>query len=79
LLTILPYSVQPAVDAAGNVLLWNGEVFGGSLGPSGVPVPRPEENDTDAVLEALGASGGGDQGDPEAVALHVRRVLRPEE
>jgi hypothetical protein len=63
------------MDAAGNVLLWNGEVFGGSLGSSGVPTPGPAESDTDAVLAALGAiegDGNGEGGNAEAVADHVR-------
>ncbi|CAJ1078694.1 asparagine synthetase domain-containing protein 1 [Xyrichtys novacula] len=37
---------QPFQDDAGNVLLWNGEIFGG------IPV-RPEENDTAVVSQKL--------------------------
>lgn len=68
-------SVQPAVDAHGNVLLWNGEVFGGALGSMADDgaVPGPEENDTDAVLAALGAVA--DDSDPQTVAQHVRCVV----
>lgn len=40
---------QPAVDEMGNLLLWNGEVFGGELA---VPVGM---SDTNAMLMALGA------------------------
>lgn len=68
--------MQPTVDAGGNALLWNGEVFGGRLGPAGMAVPGPEENDTDAVLAALGAwdlrADDGERRDAEAVAQHVR-------
>ncbi len=49
---------QPAVDAAtGNVLLWNGEIFGGGFGGEGdgVATPGPALGDTEAVLQALGA------------------------
>ncbi|XP_028661900.2 asparagine synthetase domain-containing protein 1 [Erpetoichthys calabaricus] len=44
-----PLTPQPLEDDDGNVLLWNGEVFGG------VPVCS-EDNDTQAVLRHLGAS-----------------------
>uniref|UniRef100_A0A8C4TTN7 Asparagine synthetase domain-containing protein 1 n=1 Tax=Erpetoichthys calabaricus TaxID=27687 RepID=A0A8C4TTN7_ERPCA len=44
-----PLTPQPLEDDDGNVLLWNGEVFGG------VPVGS-EDNDTQAVLRHLGAS-----------------------
>ncbi|MED6274389.1 hypothetical protein CHARACLAT_015897 [Characodon lateralis] len=37
---------QPLQDGAGNVLMWNGEIFGG------LPV-NPEENDTTAVSQRL--------------------------
>lgn len=75
-------SVQPAVDAVGNVLLWNGEVFGGQLGAQEsaaaaaaltTPTPGPEENDTDAVLAALGADEA--LADPDAVRRHCRAAL----
>lgn len=39
---------QPMRDAGGNVLLWNGEVFGGGV------VVEPGTSDTCAVLAALG-------------------------
>lgn len=68
--------MQPTVDAGGNTLLWNGEVFGGRLGPAGMAVPGPEENDTDAVLAAFGAwdlrADDGERRDAEAMAQHVR-------
>lgn len=70
--------MQPAVDGEGNVLLWNGEVFGCTLvsaDAGAAPPPGPEENDTDAVLTALGAwdaSAGTDERDPEAAGQHVR-------
>ncbi|KAM9850886.1 asparagine synthetase domain-containing protein 1 [Aulostomus maculatus] len=41
---------QPLQDGAGNVLVWNGEIFGG------LPV-TPEENDTAVVLERLSSCG----------------------
>ena len=44
--------VQPACDAEGNVLLWNGQVFGGMYVP-------PEESDTTCVLRALCAAANG--------------------
>ncbi|XP_078460118.1 asparagine synthetase domain-containing protein 1 isoform X2 [Lampetra planeri] len=47
---------QPAVDARGNVLLWNGEVFGG------LEVP-PGESDTSVVLRALAGDGDDSGGD----------------
>lgn len=40
---------QPAIDGMGNILLWNGEVFGGELA---VPVGT---SDTTAMLAVLGA------------------------
>ncbi|XP_029133038.2 asparagine synthetase domain-containing protein 1 [Labrus bergylta] len=39
-------TTQPVQDSAGNVLLWNGEIFGG------VPV-KPEENDTAVIAQRL--------------------------
>lgn len=42
---------QPVQDAAGNVLQWNGEVFGG------LPL-TPEENDTRALSRRLSSCGG---------------------
>ena len=44
--------VQPACDAEGNVLLWNGQVFGGMYVP-------PDESDTTCVLRALCAAANG--------------------
>lgn len=42
---------QPIRDELGNVLLWNGEVFGG------LPV-SPDENDTAVISERLASCGG---------------------
>lgn len=67
--------MQPAVDAVGNVLLWNGEVFGGRLGASECATPGPEENDTDAVLAALGGADADGLADPDAVGRHCRATL----
>ncbi|KAM3861740.1 asparagine synthetase domain-containing protein 1 [Diretmus argenteus] len=39
---------QPVQDSTGNVLVWNGEIFGG------LPV-RPEENDTNILAQQLSA------------------------
>lgn len=54
MIQLLLYSLQPAVDDAGNILLWNGEIFGGDLHSANVTTPGPTENDTVAVLKALG-------------------------
>ena len=42
---------QPLADESGNMLLWNGEIFGGCS----VPVP-PGASDTRRLLAALGAA-----------------------
>ncbi|CAN9498007.1 unnamed protein product [Ophioblennius macclurei] len=49
-----PLTPQPLEDDAGNVLLWNGEVFGG------FPVTA-EENDTAAVLKRLSSCNSPSQ------------------
>lgn len=47
-------TAQPVQDRSGNVLLWNGEVFGG------LPL-TPEENDTAVVSERLSSCGSPSQ------------------
>ncbi|XP_032813164.2 asparagine synthetase domain-containing protein 1 [Petromyzon marinus] len=63
---------QPAVDARGNVLLWNGEVFGG------LEVP-PGESDTSVVLRALAGDGGdsGSDGVDSAIVSTLSLVRGP--
>ncbi|KAJ8247174.1 hypothetical protein GJAV_G00259610 [Gymnothorax javanicus] len=56
---------QPAEDDQGNVLLWNGEVFGG------LPVGR-EENDTQVLVQHLSRSQ-----QPEEVLSVLSRVRGP--
>lgn len=63
------------MDAAGNVLLWNGEVFGGQLGAPEPATPGPEENDTDAVLAALGAGDADGLSEPDAMGRYCRATL----
>ena len=76
---------QPAQDEAGNVLLWNGEVFAGRLtegeeGPEASTTTSPGlgESDTEAVLKALGGAweGGGEDKDDEH-HHHQENILLP--
>ncbi len=74
---------QPAQDEAGNVLLWNGEVFAGRLteekGPEARATITPGlgDSDTKAVLQALGGAwekGGHHQHEDEH---HQTNILPP--
>ncbi|KAF4086578.1 hypothetical protein AMELA_G00085130 [Ameiurus melas] len=56
---------QPLEDDDGNLLLWNGEVFGGLA-------VEPEENDTKVILDRLSACGS-----PSDVTSVLSRVKGP--
>lgn len=60
---------QPAIDGMGNILLWNGEVFGGELA---VPVGT---SDTAAMLTVLGALALASDESTEQSTQRIMSVL----
>lgn len=60
---------QPVVDEFGNILLWNGEIFGMADGVAG---PRSGENDTRWILGALASLSG-----PEEISVALSHVHGP--
>jgi asparagine synthetase B (glutamine-hydrolysing) len=61
---------QPAVDAEGNLLCFNGEVWGGLEVGEGC-------SDTLAVLQALTAARGGSSDDPAALVALLESIRGP--
>lgn len=74
---------QPAHDEAGNVLLWNGEVFAGRLTEDKEPEARATanpglgESDTKAVLQALGRAWEKDGHYKDDEVHHETNILPP--